>query len=582
MPEKSRNKSESGSATGISRSIQHPESLQAIIDNLPGLLWIKDRDGRFTEANNAFSRAFSSENPQQVLGKTGYDLFQEDVALKLSEMERAAVSEMGKQSQTGYISVCGRNRLFQVLVSPLVAADGTVNGTTGYATDITDSKVDEETFVAFSDFMENKNKEVSAALEVAEEGTRFKSILLEAQSETTIDGILTVDNDGKVILFNSRFGEIWNIPRAILEQRDSHELLGYLLTQVKYPEGFTTRVNQLNRHRYEKGRDEIELADGRFFDRYSSPLIDADRVCLGRIWFFRDITVQKQSEKALQMKTLLLEEEINKRRKTQDELAEKQVQLEILNQSLQQRVDDSLAELRKKDQVLISQSRQAAMGEMIGNIAHQWRQPLNALSMLIGNLAFAQRHEELTDEFMDEATATANRLIQKMSSTINDFRNFFSPDKMKEPFSALQKVKYTVELIEAAYKNSYITITVEAETDCTLHGFPNEYSQVLMNLLANSRDAIIESGATSGRISMVITVEDGMGVVTVRDTGGGIPADILDKIFEPYFSTKKMGTGIGLYMSKMIIERNMSGRISARIIEGGTEFIVCTPLSETV
>lgn len=578
MPDTSCCTSESSSTPGRSHPGLYMESLQDIINNLPGLLWIKDRDGRFVEANNAFCRAFSPENPQEVPGKTSFDLFQEDVALKLLEMEQSAMRELGKQSQTENISIGGRKRLFQLLVSPLLAADGTVSGTTGYATDITDSKVDEETFVAFSDFMENKNRVVSAALEVAEEGTRFKGILLEAQSETTIDGILTVDNDGKVILFNSRFGEIWNIPRDILERRDSHELLGYLLSQVKHPEGFTARVNQLNRHRYEKGRDEIELADGRFFDRYSSPLVDADRVCLGRIWFFRDITLQKQAEKALQTKTLLLEKEINKRRMAQDELADKQVQLEILNQSLQQRVDDSLAELRKKDQVLISQSRQAAMGEMIGNIAHQWRQPLNALSMLIGNLDFAQRQDELTDEFMDEATTTANRLIQKMSSTINDFRNFFSPDKMKEPFSALQKIKYTVELIETAYKNSNITIIIDEGVDCTLHGFPNEYSQVLMNLLANSRDAIIESGAAAGHISLRITVEDGVGVVVLRDTGGGIPAEVLDKIFEPYFSTKKMGTGIGLYMSKMIIERNMNGHISARTIEGGAEFIITTPL----
>lgn len=263
------------------------------------------------------------------------------------------------------------------------------------------------------------------------------------------------------------------------------------------------------------------------------------------------------------------------------ELQQAKAQLESLNLSLQKRVDDTITELRQKDQVLISQGRQAAMGEMIGNIAHQWRQPLNALSMLITNIQFAQMHNQLNEEYLNESAATANRLIQKMSSTISDFRNFFSPDKEKVAFSALGQVRNAVELVNAAFSNSNIRININLEDDCLLYGFPNEYSQVLLNILSNSKDAITaQNPPLTGHIEITIKVADGMGSVSLRDNGGGIPEETLDKIFEPYFSTKNNGTGIGLYMSKMIIERNMDGRLSAHNTQDGAEFVILTPLAE--
>jgi PAS domain S-box-containing protein len=253
-------------------------------------------------------------------------------------------------------------------------------------------------------------------------------------------------------------------------------------------------------------------------------------------------------------------------------------QLEQLNRTLQQRIEDSVAELREKDQVLIQQGRLAAMGEMIGNIAHQWRQPLNALSMLITNLHYSHREGGLTETYMNESSATANRLIQKMSTTINDFRNFFSPDKEMVSFSALHQIKQAVLLVEAAFRSSMVDIVIDVTHDCTLIGYPNEYSQVLLNLLTNAREAIVGTGSLPGLIHIGVRTDNEMGVVTVIDNGGGIPEHLLDKIFEPYFTTKNTGTGIGLYMSKMIIERNMHGLITARNREAGSEFSVSVPL----
>jgi signal transduction histidine kinase len=218
------------------------------------------------------------------------------------------------------------------------------------------------------------------------------------------------------------------------------------------------------------------------------------------------------------------------------------------------------------------------MGEMIGNIAHQWRQPLNALAMTLGNIVSAHQFNELTAEYLDKSVENGNRLIQKMSTTINDFRNFFLPDKEAVSFSAREQISHAVALVEAGLTNQNIAVILDAPQDMLLTGFPNEYSQVLLNLLANARDAIRESGVTAGRITIRLYEQNDRGVVSINDNGGGIPGDVIDKIFEPYFSTKEMGTGIGLYMSKMIIERSMNGTIEAQNCSDGATFVIVTPL----
>ncbi len=253
-----------------------------------------------------------------------------------------------------------------------------------------------------------------------------------------------------------------------------------------------------------------------------------------------------------------------------------------INETLEQRVAQELVKNIKHEFLLIQQSRLAAMGEMIGNIAHQWRQPLNALGLLLYNIKDAYRFNKLDAAYLEQAVADGNRMVQKMSTTISDFSNFFRPDKEIVVFSALKQIKEAIVLVESSFLNSNISIHINAPQDLNLMGFPNEYSQVLLNLLSNAKEAILAHNKphrpTCGRVDIVLSEQNRQGCVTVRDNGGGIPAEILDRIFDPYFSTKESGTGIGLYMSKMIIERNMKGGIKARNIEGGAEFIVASPL----
>jgi len=294
-----------------------------------------------------------------------------------------------------------------------------------------------------------------------------------------------------------------------------------------------------------------------------APIRNGNGEITGVVLIFRDRTERKQAEEAL---------------------AAKQLQLEEFNLTLEKRIQEAVAELRQKDQIMINQSRLASMGEMIGNIAHQWRQPLNALGLLIYNIKDALQFNTLNAEYLDQAVADGNRMVQNMSTTISDFSNFFRPDKEFVAFSATKQIRAAILLVESSYKNSDITIHLDAPNDLELLGFPNEYSQVLLNLLSNAKEAVQRRNQLHQqlprRVEIRLTERDGHGCVTVADNGGGIPVHILDMIFDPYFSTKDRGSGIGLYMSKMIIERNMYGSITARNIEEGAEFTVCTPLAK--
>ncbi len=252
-----------------------------------------------------------------------------------------------------------------------------------------------------------------------------------------------------------------------------------------------------------------------------------------------------------------------------------------LNTHLNQRVAEEVEKNRRLDQVLIAQGRQAAMGEMIGHIAHQWRQPLGALGLVISNIRDAHRLGRLTPEFMEQSREDSQRLIQKMSSTINDFMNFFRQNKNETCFSVLDQVHQALALVDASFKHSRIAVQVVG-APFELLGSANEFSQVLLNLLSNAKDAILDRHSEGGTVAVHLEQVGTEGVVRILDNGGGIPAGILDRIFDPYFSTKELGTGIGLYMSKMIIVRSLKGRIEARNVDGGAEISIHLPLAAEV
>ncbi len=236
-----------------------------------------------------------------------------------------------------------------------------------------------------------------------------------------------------------------------------------------------------------------------------------------------------------------------------------------------------LSERHRKDVMLLQQSRMATMGEMIGNIAHQWRQPINALGLILFDLEDSFKHGECDTRYLNNAVTTSNLLIRKMSSTIDDFKNFFKTDNTPASFNMGKIIRESMEIMDATLKHHHISITLDNPGNPVVFGRANDFSQCVINLLANAKDAIGQQKITHGEIAIAISEDEHYGIVTVSDNGGGIPADIITKIFDPYFTTKADGLGIGLYMTHISIEANMGGQIQVENVGKGARFTIRLP-----
>jgi len=262
------------------------------------------------------------------------------------------------------------------------------------------------------------------------------------------------------------------------------------------------------------------------------------------------------------------------------------LELEVTNQELinlknelEKEVKIRLAELRDKDLLMIRQSRQAAMGEMIGNIAHQWRQPLNSIAVIIQDFLDAWDFGEISREYLSEKVNLSMSVINHMSQTIDDFRDFFSPDNLPMPFELDNQIMKTINILKDMYGKQGIEIIPELKK-CTITSYAREFSQVLINVLSNSKDAIQENKVKNANIKVIMETMGDKVKILVKDNAGGINPDILEKVFDPYFTTKQdtKGTGLGLYMSKTIIEKHMKGEIRAENLKKGAIFTIILPL----
>jgi PAS domain S-box-containing protein len=246
---------------------------------------------------------------------------------------------------------------------------------------------------------------------------------------------------------------------------------------------------------------------------------------------------------------------------------------------------------REQEQMLIQQSKLAALGEMIGAIAHQWKQPLNSASLYAQLIEDDYEFNELTKEKLSEYVNEIMHQLNFMAQTVEDFRNFFTPSKTVSEFSITSAVDDVLVLMKSSIDKHKINVEIKTdfkgEDDAYIYGYPSEFKQVMVNLLSNSKDAIDSKRASMppldrrniGNITISIFNTDRETVVELSDDGGGIPAEAVKKIFESYFTTKgEEGTGIGLYMSRMIIENRMKGTISAGNKNNGALFTMRFPL----
>jgi len=257
---------------------------------------------------------------------------------------------------------------------------------------------------------------------------------------------------------------------------------------------------------------------------------------------------------------------------SRQELLAKQIQLEDFNRTLEERVAGEVASNIEKDRLMMRQAREAVMGEMIGNIAHQWKQPLNNLALTVQEMQYSHRDRPLTEEEMDRGTARSLELIQFMSHTIDDFKNFFSPRKQMVSFSLAGEVGRALSFVSSSYHTKGITLSKTIEEDFELSGSPNELTQVLVNLLQNAVEAFEGKKVYAPLVCVRVSRQQERPLIVVRDNAGGVEPNMFERIFDAYVTTKENGSGIGLYMSRTIIERSFKGAISAANVDGGAEF----------
>ncbi|QOG11813.1 sensor histidine kinase [Arcobacter sp. FWKO B] len=240
-----------------------------------------------------------------------------------------------------------------------------------------------------------------------------------------------------------------------------------------------------------------------------------------------------------------------------------------LNSSLEQRITNEVKNSRKKDFVMFQQAKLASMGEMLQNIAHQWRQPLGSLSMIIQSFQTKMELGKLTPEFVDTKVKDALLLADNMSHTLDDFRNFFNPEKAKTTFSIQKCIEKSFELAKYILEKENIKHEIVIKKDVIITSYYNELSHVFLNLINNSKDAFLNRCTKEEKIiKVLVKAYKNRLYIHFIDNGGGIPEHIISQIFEPYFTTKykSAGTGIGLYMSKQIIETHMKGSITCKNI----------------
>jgi len=391
------------------------------------------------------------------------------------------------------------------------------------------------------------------------------------------EGVLATDKKGRIALVNSSAEMFLSQKhRAMIGHRISDVLQIYDYKSGEDLGDDLTRTDEISRRTF---RANIVTKQGVIITvtMTSSVMLSNKGEIVGYVYVFRDIT---------------------ERIKMEQELLSRKKQLEEINRNLEIRVTEEAEKRRKNEQMLFEQSKFAAMGQMISAIAHQWRQPLNALALYTQDIEDAYEVGEVDSEYLSLYVANSMSLINHMSMTIDDFRNFFHSEKIHEKVNLISVVVKSLSLVSTQLKNQNIDFSIQVSDGDESIIFKNELpeedfvfgkdisisesemKQVVLNILQNARDAITDRRSKTlhknGNIYIYIRHYDDKIVTEISNDGGFIPEDYISRIFDPYFTTKPEGegTGIGLYMSKIMIEDHMDGFLIVENVEYGVKFTI--------
>jgi signal transduction histidine kinase/CheY-like chemotaxis protein len=419
-----------------------------------------------------------------------------------------------------------------------------------------------ETWTAFLD-------EVSRTYAETDQGESLA--VLHAIHEAAPDGILVAGPDRRVLNYNRRFATIWGIPDGLLAARDDDDLLAYVLPQLADPDEFIRRVLYLYDHPGESSREEVHLRDGRVLDRYSAP-VPSDRGSCGRVWFFREITPQRQAEEALRLLNGQLEQRVAERTRA---LAEANAEL-----------DENLRKLRDTQDQLLHAGRMAAVGTLAAGVAHEINNPL---TFVLNNLGFireqldalcrSQRVQPAVSRELSQALADVIDGAERVRIIVRDLRIMSRPQpEQRGPVDVNGALETAVGFAGNELRH-HARVVWSLQPVPPVSANEARLGQVFLNLVVNAAQALREEDGPRNEVRIATALEGNQVVVSVADNGVGIPAEHLPRLFDPFFTTKPAGkgTGLGLSICHAIVS-GLGGRIAVASTVGlGSVFRIFLP-----
>lgn len=521
--------------------------LRTLVHAIPDFVWLKNINGVYLTCNHSFERFFGSKE-EDIIGKTDYDFVDKELADFFREHDNLAIKLQKPNSNEEWVTYAedGRRLLLETIKTPLIDNNGKLIGVLGIGRDITERKR-------------------------IEEELRFRNILLTSQQEASIDGILVVDEFGKIILFNNRFVEMWKIPEKVIASKSDKKTLKSVLINLVDPNLFIQKIKYLYLHKELKSQDEIELSDGRTFDRYSAPMFNNDKY-YGRIWYFRDITQRKSVEKELEKHKNELEMLVESRT----------LELEKVNELLQEEIIK-----QKEVEEIVKQSleKEKQLNELktrfISIASHEFRTPLTTI---LSSAQLLERYHKIWDtDNIKIQFARIKDNIKQLTETMDDVLTISRTETGKIIFEPKEiELKYFCDEIVDNIRVSLLPNQNLIYKLLTQHKKflldVKLLKQIMLNLLSNA----IKYSKDDSEIEFIIKEESNRLTFRIKDYGIGIPQNDIETLFEPFHRGKNVGsvhgTGLGMSIVKRSIEMH-NGKLEFETEEGfGTTFLVTIPI----
>lgn len=607
-------------------TLAHMKKLyENIIDSIDNILFVKDTNFVYIVCNQAFER-FVGKSNEEIIGKSDYEIFDKEVADFFRKHDIKMFEEKTTKSNFEWVTYPDGKEVYLLTVkSPLHDGGGNLIGLVGNSVDVTETKKVQDALLESEERFKMTMQQSPAVIELYDhEGTQIEvnrayEELWGFPAEHSLHTFNLYKSDevkktGLLDFINRAYaGESVQTPPYEFDSTGQTEAAGkgrkrWLNTRI-YPlkdtEGNVKNIvithediTEKREHyeQLEQKKKELET----ILQEAPNPIMlhneSGKIVMLNRVWqslsgyTLEEIdTIEKWAEVACSKNKPLME-------KYRDTIYSLEHKIDMGETTVTTKEGNTLiwqfssaplgmidgkrtivtsamdiTELKKKDEMMIAQSRHAAMGEMIGMIAHQWRQPIAGIAMDANNMLL-----DIAFETFDIAAAEgyAQDILdqtQHLSKTIDDFRNFFKPDKSVIAVSLEEIMNETLGIVKESLTNNGIAVQTHYTSETLVDAYPRELMQVFINIINNAKDSLLSSHTQEGMIEISVYDEEEYVCTQICDNGGGIPESILPKIFDPYFSTKdeKTGTGLGLYMSKMIIEEHLHGLIEASNNEDG-------------